>query len=198
VVHVTNLASDGKTSDVLLTQVRSDPATRQALRDARAVLLGIGGADLNRATKTRWRAGARAAPAIRRPAGWQSRPRGGRYKPHHPKLETVARGENTPPGMICAQPAPAADLAEQRSYSAICLRPAGVRTGSRVTHSKRGPIAGERTCLRAHKQAPARATGVSRVCRLVRPPPLLLIIQPRAPAAVRTSPSYLVYPIRTL
>ena len=48
VVHVTNLASDGKTSDVLLTEVRSDPATRQALRGAQVVLLGIGGADLNR------------------------------------------------------------------------------------------------------------------------------------------------------
>ena len=47
-VHVTNLAGDGKTSDVLLTEVRSDPATRQALRGAQVVLLGIGGADLNR------------------------------------------------------------------------------------------------------------------------------------------------------
>jgi lysophospholipase L1-like esterase len=47
-VHVTNLASDGKTSDVLLTEVRSDPATRQALQGAQIVLLGIGGADLNR------------------------------------------------------------------------------------------------------------------------------------------------------
>jgi lysophospholipase L1-like esterase len=46
-VHVTNLAVGGKTSDVLLTEVRSDPATRQALRGAQAVLLGIGGADLN-------------------------------------------------------------------------------------------------------------------------------------------------------
>jgi lysophospholipase L1-like esterase len=46
--HVTNLAADGKTSDVLLTEVRSDPATRQALRGAQVVLLGIGGADLNR------------------------------------------------------------------------------------------------------------------------------------------------------
>jgi lysophospholipase L1-like esterase len=47
VVHVTSLASDGKTSDVLLTEVRSDPTTRQALRSAQVVLLGIGGADLN-------------------------------------------------------------------------------------------------------------------------------------------------------
>src|SRR5262245_13556874 len=46
-VHVTNLAVGGKTSDVLLTEVRSDPATRQALRGAQVVLLGIGGADLN-------------------------------------------------------------------------------------------------------------------------------------------------------
>jgi hypothetical protein len=90
VVHVTNLASDGKTSDVLLTQVRSDPATRQALRDACAVLLGIGGADLNRGDEDLLASGARAGPAIRRPAGWESRPRGDRYKPHHPKLETVA------------------------------------------------------------------------------------------------------------
>jgi hypothetical protein len=44
-VHVTNLAVDGKTSDVLLTEVRSDPVTRQALRGAQVVLLGIGGAD---------------------------------------------------------------------------------------------------------------------------------------------------------
>src|SRR5215472_2169194 len=46
-VHVTNLAVGGKTSDVLLAEVRSDPATRHALRAAQAVLLGIGGADLN-------------------------------------------------------------------------------------------------------------------------------------------------------
>jgi hypothetical protein len=46
-MHVSNLASDGKTSDVLLTEVRSDPVTRQALRSAQVVLLGIGGADLN-------------------------------------------------------------------------------------------------------------------------------------------------------
>jgi hypothetical protein len=46
-VHITNLARDGKTSDVLLTEVRSDPATQQALRGAQVVLLGIGGADLN-------------------------------------------------------------------------------------------------------------------------------------------------------
>src|SRR5262249_17709872 len=57
---------------------------------------------------------------------------------------------------------------------------------------KRGPIAGERTCLRAHKQAPGRVRdGVSRVCQLVRPP-LLLMIQPRASAAARMGPSYLV------
>ena len=46
-VHVTNLAVGGKTSDVLLTEVRSNPVTRQALRGADVVLLGIGGADLN-------------------------------------------------------------------------------------------------------------------------------------------------------
>src|SRR5262249_46086945 len=57
---------------------------------------------------------------------------------------------------------------------------------------KRGPIAGERTCLRAHKQAPERVRdGVCRVCQLERPP-LLLMIQPHASAAVRMSPSYLV------
>jgi lysophospholipase L1-like esterase len=46
-VHVTNLASEGKTSDVLLNEVQSDPTTRQALDGAQIVLLGIGGADLN-------------------------------------------------------------------------------------------------------------------------------------------------------
>jgi len=66
------------------------------------------------------------------------------------------------------------------------------KTGSRVTHSKREPIADERTCLRAHKQAPERVRDrVSRVCQLVRPPQLLMI-QPRASAAVQMSPSYLV------
>lgn len=46
-VQVTNLAGEGKTSDVLLQEVRSDPTTRSAIKGAQIVLLGIGGADLN-------------------------------------------------------------------------------------------------------------------------------------------------------
>jgi lysophospholipase L1-like esterase len=46
-VTVTNLAQNGKTSDELLAQVRSDAATRRALGQATIVLFGIGGADLN-------------------------------------------------------------------------------------------------------------------------------------------------------
>jgi len=46
-VRVTNLAANGKTSEQLLSEVRSDPATRAAVRKAQVVLLGIGGADLN-------------------------------------------------------------------------------------------------------------------------------------------------------
>jgi lysophospholipase L1-like esterase len=44
---VTNLAVEGKTSAQLLSEVRSDPATRKALEKAQVVLLGIGGADYN-------------------------------------------------------------------------------------------------------------------------------------------------------
>ncbi|MEP6893089.1 MAG: GDSL-type esterase/lipase family protein [Gaiellaceae bacterium] len=46
-VTVQNLAQDGTTSSQLLANVRSDPATRAALKEAQIVLLGIGGADLN-------------------------------------------------------------------------------------------------------------------------------------------------------
>jgi lysophospholipase L1-like esterase len=46
-VRVSNLAVEGKTSAQLLSEVRSDPRTRGALRRADVVLLGIGGADLN-------------------------------------------------------------------------------------------------------------------------------------------------------
>jgi lysophospholipase L1-like esterase len=46
-VEALNLAVDGKTSDQLLADVRSDPTTRQALSKADIVLIGIGGADLN-------------------------------------------------------------------------------------------------------------------------------------------------------
>jgi lysophospholipase L1-like esterase len=46
-VQVTNLAGEGKTSDQLLDEVRSDDATRQDLASADVVLMGIGGADLN-------------------------------------------------------------------------------------------------------------------------------------------------------
>jgi lysophospholipase L1-like esterase len=45
-VIVTNLAQNGKTSAELLSEVRSDPNTRRALKRARIVLIGIGGADL--------------------------------------------------------------------------------------------------------------------------------------------------------
>jgi lysophospholipase L1-like esterase len=55
-VVVTNLAQNGKTSDVLLSEVRSDPRTRRAVKKARIVLVGIGGADLS-AGDTRLEAG---------------------------------------------------------------------------------------------------------------------------------------------
>lgn len=45
-VVVTNLAQNGKTSGSLLRQMRSDPATRAAVKKAEIVLVGIGGADL--------------------------------------------------------------------------------------------------------------------------------------------------------
>jgi lysophospholipase L1-like esterase len=44
---VANLAVEGKTSAQLLSEVRSDPTTRNALKKAQVVLLGIGGADYN-------------------------------------------------------------------------------------------------------------------------------------------------------
>jgi lysophospholipase L1-like esterase len=56
VVAVRNLAVDDKTSRVLLTEVRNDSNTRNAVRKADIVLLGIGGADLN-AGDARWEAG---------------------------------------------------------------------------------------------------------------------------------------------
>jgi lysophospholipase L1-like esterase len=46
-VSVENLAQEGMTSGKLLASVRSDPSTRSALKGARIVLLGIGGADMN-------------------------------------------------------------------------------------------------------------------------------------------------------
>lgn len=46
-VAFTNLAEEGKTSDVLLSELKSDPATRAAVKNAQIVLVGIGGADLN-------------------------------------------------------------------------------------------------------------------------------------------------------
>ena len=45
-VTVTNLARNGQTSSQLVADVRSDPTTRQALKEAHIVLLGSGGADL--------------------------------------------------------------------------------------------------------------------------------------------------------
>jgi lysophospholipase L1-like esterase len=44
---VTNLAVEGKTSAELLSDVRDDPTTREAVQGAQVVLLGIGGADYN-------------------------------------------------------------------------------------------------------------------------------------------------------
>jgi lysophospholipase L1-like esterase len=44
---VTNLAADGTTSAQLLSDVRSDSTTREAVKRAQVVLLGIGGADYN-------------------------------------------------------------------------------------------------------------------------------------------------------
>ena len=44
---VTNLAADGTTSAQLLSEVRSDSTTRQAVKRAQVVLLGVGGADYN-------------------------------------------------------------------------------------------------------------------------------------------------------
>jgi lysophospholipase L1-like esterase len=45
-VVVTNLAANGKTSRGLLSEMRSDPMTRAAVKKAQIVLVGIGGADL--------------------------------------------------------------------------------------------------------------------------------------------------------
>jgi lysophospholipase L1-like esterase len=56
-VVFTNLAEEGKTSDVLLSELQSDPGTRAAVKKAQIVLVGIGGADLN-AGDTRNEAGA--------------------------------------------------------------------------------------------------------------------------------------------
>jgi lysophospholipase L1-like esterase len=46
-VAVTNLAVNGKTSDELLSQLRSESRTRGLVKRAHVVLFGIGGADLN-------------------------------------------------------------------------------------------------------------------------------------------------------
>jgi hypothetical protein len=43
-VRVTNLAVDGKMSDQLLAELRSDPTTRRDVAHAEIVLIGIGGA----------------------------------------------------------------------------------------------------------------------------------------------------------
>jgi lysophospholipase L1-like esterase len=61
-VAVVNLARDGKTIANLLSEVRSDAATRSAIARADIVLLGIGGADLN-AGDDRWQSGACRAEA---------------------------------------------------------------------------------------------------------------------------------------
>jgi lysophospholipase L1-like esterase len=46
-VQVKNLAQNGKTSEELLDELRNDPGTRDAVKNAQVVLLGVGGADLN-------------------------------------------------------------------------------------------------------------------------------------------------------
>ena len=46
-VEVENLAVDGKTTDDLLSELRSDPTTQRVVANAQIVLIGIGGADLN-------------------------------------------------------------------------------------------------------------------------------------------------------
>ncbi len=46
-VQVQNFAVEGKTSDELLSELRSDEATRTVVANADVVLIGIGGADLN-------------------------------------------------------------------------------------------------------------------------------------------------------
>src|SRR5690349_16182948 len=53
---VDNLAREGQTSDQLLSALRTDAATRAAIKSAGIVLLGEGGADLN-AGDSRWEAG---------------------------------------------------------------------------------------------------------------------------------------------
>jgi lysophospholipase L1-like esterase len=45
-VVVSNLAQNGKTSRVLLSEMRADPGTRALVKEAQIVLVGIGGADL--------------------------------------------------------------------------------------------------------------------------------------------------------
>ncbi len=45
-VVVTNLAANGKSSRSLLSEIRFNPITRAAVKKARIVLIGIGGADL--------------------------------------------------------------------------------------------------------------------------------------------------------
>ena len=61
-VVVTNLAQNGKTSGVLVSEMRSDARTRGAVKKAQIVLVGIGGADLN-AGDTRLEAGTCKAEA---------------------------------------------------------------------------------------------------------------------------------------
>src|SRR4051794_20800299 len=66
-VVVSNLAQEGKTSDELLAELRSDGQTRAAVRAAQIVLVGIGGADLN-AGDDRLQAGACKGTACYAPA----------------------------------------------------------------------------------------------------------------------------------
>ena len=69
-IDVINLAENGKTSDQLLSEIRTDPATRRQVNHATIVLFGIGGADLNtgdeRLQAGRCRGRACYAPVLRR------------------------------------------------------------------------------------------------------------------------------------
>ena len=62
-VVVTNLAANGKTSRSLLSEIRFNPITRAAVKKARIVLIGIGGADLGAGDGGSRRARVTARPA---------------------------------------------------------------------------------------------------------------------------------------
>ena len=74
-VEVDNLAENGKTSSELLSQVRSDPTTRAALKKAQIVLIGIGGADLGAGDDGSTPGRARATRATRPICSVRAQPR---------------------------------------------------------------------------------------------------------------------------